>query len=81
MIYNGNRAERNPIGFLIILKKSDDRVAGVWFVYSQVWLQTELDDTKSSYQLIITIKMFEKTNAFIFFVKELSIPNTGRVTV
>ena len=30
MIYNGNRADRNPIRFVIILTKSDDRVAGVF---------------------------------------------------
>ena len=29
------------------LTKFDDREAGVRFVQSRVWLQTELDDTKS----------------------------------
>ena len=32
------------------------------FCSSQVWLQTGLDDTKSCYQLIITMKKFEKEN-------------------
>ena len=35
--------------------QQDDRVAGIWVVWSQEWLQTELDNTKFCYQLIMTI--------------------------
>ena len=45
------------------LTKSDDYEAGVRFVnheYNSVWLQTELDDTKSYYQLIIKITISQK---------------------
>ena len=41
-------------------------LSGVQFVYSRVWLQTELDDTKSCCQFIITVTIFEKINAFFF---------------
>ena len=55
LICNGNRTEWSPIRSIIIrvITKSDDRAAGVW-------LQTELDDTKSYQQLIIKITISEK---------------------
>ena len=52
IISNGNRTEWSPVGSVII------RVAGVRFVLSRVGLQTELDDTKFCYQLIITLTKF-----------------------
>ena len=55
LICNGNRTEWSPIRSVImrVITKSDDRAAGVW-------LQTELDDTKSYHQLIIKITISEK---------------------
>ena len=41
------------------LTKSDDREAGVWFV-NHKYDYEKLDDTKSCYQLIITITISEK---------------------
>ena len=63
-ISNGNRTEWSPIWSVIIrvITKSDDCAAGVWFDLSRVWLQTELDDTKSYYQLIIKITISEEEN-------------------
>ena len=40
--------------------------SGVQFVYSRVWLQTELDDTKFCCQFIVTVTIFENINAFFF---------------
>ena len=37
------------------LTKSDDPVAGVQFLWSQAWLQTELDHMKFCYQITKTI--------------------------
>ena len=55
-ISNSNRTEWSPIRFDIIrvIPKSDDRAAGVRFVYR------ELEDTKSFYQLITKITISEK---------------------
>ena len=48
---NGNRTEGSPIRSVIIrvITKSEDRAAGVRFVYHEydLSLQTELDNTKS----------------------------------
>ena len=42
------------------LTKSDDHEAGVRFVnHEYIWLQSEFDDTKSRYQLIITVTISE----------------------
>ena len=49
-IYNGNRTEWSPVLSVIIKAICQLRV----------WLQTELDDTKSCFQLIITITISEK---------------------
>ena len=44
-----------------MITKSDDRAAGVRFVYHEYDYRLELDDTKSYYQLIIKITISEKT--------------------
>ena len=61
-ICNGNRTEWSPIRSVIIrvITKSDDRAAGVRFVYHEYDYRPELDDTKSYYQLIIKITISEK---------------------
>ena len=43
-----------------MITKSDNRAAVVLFVYHELWLQTELDDTKSYYQFTIKITISEK---------------------
>ena len=63
IISNGNRTEWSPIRSVIIpvITKSDDRAAGVRFVHHEYdYRLSELDDTKSFYQLIIKITNFEK---------------------
>ena len=64
VISNGNRTKWSPIRPVIIrvITKSDDRAAGVRFVYHEYDYtpQTELDDTKSCDQLIIKITISEK---------------------
>ena len=60
---NGSRTEWSPIRSVImrVITKSDDRAAGVRFVYHEYHgLQTELDDTKSYYQLIIKLQFPRK---------------------
>ena len=59
---NGNRTEWSPIRSVIIrvITKSDDRAVLVRFVYHEYDYRTELDDTKSYYQLTIKITIFEK---------------------
>ena len=60
---NGNRTEWSPVQSVIIrvITKPDDRGAGGRFVYhARVRLQTELDYTKSYYQLIIKVAISEK---------------------
>ena len=61
-ISNGNRTEWSPIRSVIIrvITKSDDRAAGVRFVYHEYDYRPILDDTKSYYQLIIKITISEK---------------------
>ena len=61
LIHNGNQTYWNPIWSIII------RVINKWTTakqesncWSQVWLQTELDDMKSWHQLIKTMTKFEK---------------------
>ena len=49
---NGNRTEWNPIRSVIKIGRPR---SGSPICLSRVWLQTELDDTKSYYQLIIKI--------------------------
>ena len=51
--------------FIERVTKSNGRVVGVWFVNrDRLRSQTKLDDTKFRYQLIITITISEKANAF-----------------
>ena len=59
---NTNRTEWSPIRSVIIrvIYKIRRPRSGSPICQSQVWLQTELDDTKSCYQLIITITIFGK---------------------
>ena len=56
--------ERSPIQSAVIIgmiTKSDDLAAGVRVIcLSRVWLRTELDDTKSYYQLIIKSAISER---------------------
>ena len=59
---NTNRTEWSPIRSVIIrvIYKIRRPRSGSPICQSRVWLQTELDDTKSCYQLIITITIFGK---------------------
>ena len=59
MINNGNRTEWSPIPIKIGRRWNRSPIC-----QSLVWLQTELDDTKFCYQLIITIAISEKKNCF-----------------
>ena len=48
-----------------MINKSDDQEeAGSPICQSWVWLQTELDNTKSCYQLIITVTISKKKKKF-----------------
>ena len=64
LVSNGNRTEWSPVRSIIIQMKTtlDDCTAGVVrFVYHEYdYRQTELEDTKSYYQLIIKITISEK---------------------
>ena len=57
MINNGNRTEWSPIRSVIIrvITRLDDREAGVQFVNHEYDYRPTSDDTKSHYQLIISI--------------------------
>ena len=59
---NGNRTEWSPIRFAIIwvINKIGRPRSGSPICSSRVWLQTELDNTKSCYQLIKTVTKIEK---------------------
>ena len=62
VINNSNRTEWSPIQSVIkqVIKKIGWSWSGSLICYSQVWLQTELDNTKSFYHLIITMTISEK---------------------
>ena len=60
IISNGNRTEWSPIRSVIIRVITKSQRSGSPICLSQVWLQTELDDTKSYCQLIIKITISEK---------------------
>ena len=62
IINNGNRTEWNPIWSVIIqvMNKMRRPQSRGPICQSQVWLQTDLDETKSCYQLIKTKTKFEK---------------------
>ena len=61
-IRNGNRAQWSPIQSVIIrvITKSDDRAAGVRFVYHEYDYRLNWTTRKSYYQLIIKITISEK---------------------
>ena len=65
-VYNSNRTEWSPIQSVIIqaINKIGQPLSGSPICQSQVWLQIELDDKKSCYQLIITIAT-SKNNKYI----------------
>ena len=67
LICNGYRTEWSPIQSVFIRvhdnKIERPRAAGVRFVISRVWLQSELDDTKFYYQLIIKKYSFRAKSA------------------
>ena len=74
-IRDGDRTEWSPIRSVTIqvITKSDDRAAGVGF-----WLQTELDDTKSYYQLIIKNTMSKKRIANLWEKGKFAIKYTDK---
>ena len=82
-IHNGNRTEcQSPIWSAII--RVINKIRQTWsrslISQSQVWLQTELDDTKSCYQLIITITISEnKTNSFRTDIKTSPVETVFKV--
>ena len=61
MIGNDNRTKWSPIRSVIILVTDKIRQprSGSPIFQSREWLQTELDDKKSSYKLIITVSTSE----------------------
>ena len=62
VIYNGDRTEYSPIQSVImqVINKIGWPQSGNPICRSLTWLQTELDNTKSCCQLIITITISEK---------------------
>ena len=82
-IHNGNRTEcQSPIWSAII--RVINKIRQTWsrslISQSQVWLQTELDDTRSCYQLIITITISEnKTNSFRTDIKTSPLETVSKV--
>ena len=84
-IHNGNRTEcQSPIWSAII--RVINKIRQTWsrslISQSQVWLQTELDDTKSCYQLIITITISEnKTNSFRTDIKTSPLETVCKVKI
>ena len=76
-IYNGNGIKRSPIPSVIIrvIKKiGRPRSGSLKLEKSWVWYLTELDDTKSCYQLMKTMAKFEKetrNRLYVFIKKKL----------
>ena len=74
IIYNGNRTEWSPIRSVIlrVINKIGRPWSGSPIRKLRVWLQTELDDTTSCYQLIKTITEFgkETRHRIYFFIKK-----------
>ena len=62
MIHNANRTKWSPIQFVIIqvINKIRQLQSRSLICQSLIWLQTELDDKKFCYQLIITITISGK---------------------
>ena len=67
-ICNGNWTDWSPIRFVIIrvINKIGRPRSGSPICLITVWLQTELDDTKFRYQLIITLTKFVKKGPFFY---------------
>ena len=65
-ISNDNRGEWSPIRSVLIrvINKTGRPRSSSLICESLVWLQTELNETKSCYQLIIAVIISEKTNIF-----------------
>ena len=84
-IHNGNRTEcQSPIWSAIIqvINKFRQMWSRSLISQSQVWLQTELDDTKSCYQLIITITISEnKTNSFRTDIQTSPLETVSKVKI
>ena len=61
-VNNDNRVEWSPIWSVImwVMKKIRWMQNGSQICWSQVWLQTELDNNKSCYQLMVTISIKKK---------------------
>ena len=74
IIYNGKRTEWSPIRPVIlrVINKIRRPWSGSPIRKLRVWLQTELDDTTSCYQLIKTITEFgkETRHRIYFFIKK-----------
>ena len=66
IIHSGNRTKWNPILFVIIrvINKIRQLQSRSLICQSLIWLQTELDDMKFCYQLIITITISGKKKTF-----------------
>ena len=55
MVIEQSGVQFNLLSYLLVINKIGQFQNGSPICQSQVWLQTELDDEKSCYQLIITI--------------------------
>ena len=75
MIYKGNRTEWSPVRSVIIQVINKIR-------FLVMIIQTELDDTKSCYQLIITVTISEKINVLCFVKEHLNTkcPKLGKIS-
>ena len=67
----------------LVMNKSHSRFAAVQFCVSLVWLQTELDNSKSYYQLIKTITKFEKEtrHRLYVFIKKTQVNSVECATI
>ena len=69
-INNGNRTEWSPIRSVtirVIIKIGRPR-NGSWIFWLRVWLQIELDDLNSCFQLVRTMTKFERENRHQLYV-------------
>ena len=66
LINNGNRTELSII--IRVINKIGRPRSGRPNCSSQVWLQTELEDTKSCYKIVKTMTKFEKENRHRLYV-------------
>ena len=83
MINNGNKTEWSPIRSVIprVINKIGRTQSGSPICQSRVWLQTELDDTKSFYQLIKTMTKFKKETRprlYVFIKKKTRTFNSAK---